>query len=218
MIKFTKLAVILCFAATALTAKAQVIYNSRAAFDLAHPINYVIDFNGYTPGPFQYASVTAPTPYGDVLFVSPQGNVEFLGNGNIPFLGAGNLALYAFNGQPFTDSLTITLSANSFSFGTDVISPSTTVPEPYQFTIFSGSTVLAIVDSPSVSSAYTFIGYDSLTSPITSIKVQIANAVGSFEPTLDNFTVVPEPSTWLASGFALAAMVFVGRRRARIRG
>jgi hypothetical protein len=199
------------------TSDAQVIYNTRAAFDLAHPINYIIDFNGYTPGPTQYNGITASTPYGNVSFAAIPStlNIEFLGSSNFPFLGAGNLALYAFNGQILTDSLLITLPASTFSFGTDIISPSATVPEPYQFTLFSGSTVLNTIVSPSVNNAYTFIGYDSLTSPITSITVQITGPIGSGEPVLDNFTVVPEPSTWFGALAAAAAVLVIGRRRIR---
>src|SRR6266446_3155274 len=79
----------------------QVVYTSRTTYDLAHPINYVIDFNGFTPGPTQYNGVTTPTPFGNVSFaaIPPTNNIEFLGSSNFPFLGAGNLALFAFNGQ-----------------------------------------------------------------------------------------------------------------------
>jgi hypothetical protein len=200
---------------TSATLHGQVIYNTRTAYDLAHPVNAVIDFNNLTPAPTQYNGVTSSTPYGDVSFAAIPSNlnIEFLGNNNFPFLGAGNLALYAFNGQFLTDSLLITLPANSFSFGTDVISPSPTVPEPYQFTVYSGSMVLATIASPSVNNGYTFIGYDSLTSPITSIAVQISNALGNPEPVLDNFTVVPEPGTWFAATLALIGILL--RRSSR---
>jgi hypothetical protein len=203
------------FALLAATVHSQVTYTSRTVYDTAHPVNYVIDFNSFTPAPTQYNGATASTPYGDVSFaaIPPTNNIEFVGNGTFPFLGPGNLALYAFNGQFLTDSLLITLPANSFSFGTDVISPSSTVPEPYQFTIYSGSSVLATELSPSVNNAYTFFGFDSLTTPITSIAVQIANGLGAPEPVLDNFTLVPESSTWFAGGLALGMLLVSQRRR-----
>ena len=97
------------------------------------------------------------------------------------------------------------------------LAPSATVPEPYQFTIYSGSTVLAILPSPSVNNAYTFFGYDSATSPITSVALQIANGIGSPVPVIDNFTVVPEPSTWLAAALALGVIGFSQRKRVRAR-
>jgi hypothetical protein len=203
--------------AAAVSAKAQTIYNARAVYDLAHPVDYVIDFNGYTPGPTQYSDVTASTPAGDVNFdaIPSSNNVEFLGNSSFSFLGSNNLALYDFNGQFLTDSLLITLPANTFTFGLDLISPSSTVPEPYQLTIYSGATVLDTITSPSVNNAYTFIGYDSLTSPITSVAVQIANAVGNPEPTIDNFTVVPEPRTPFLICPGIVVLLLAARRRTR---
>ncbi len=102
--------------------------------------------------------------------------------------------LYAFNGQFLTDSLLVSLPANTFSFGLDVVLP-----------------------SPSVNNAYTFFGYDSATSPITSVALQIANGIGSPVPVIDNFTVVPEPSTWLAAALALGVIGFSQRKRVRAR-
>ncbi len=207
----------LLLSAMAFSANAQTIYNTRAAYDLVHPGNYVIDFNGYTPGPTQYTDVTAPTPLGNVNFdaVPSSNNIEFLGNNNFSFLGPNNLALYAFNGQFLADSVLITLPANTFSFGMDLISPSQTVAEPYQLTIYSGATVLDTIASPSVNNAYTFIGYDSLSSPITSVAMQISNGVGNPEPTIDNFTVVPEPGTSALIGAGTIALLLASRRRVR---
>ena len=210
-------AFLVAFTAT-FTANAQVVYNSRIAFDLAHPANFVIDFNDLTPAPTTYNGVTIPTPVGDVEFgaLPSSNNIEFVPSSSFGINTPGNLVLYAFNGQFLTDSLLITLPANSFSFGTDIISPHPTVAEPYQFTIYSGSTVLATLVSPSVYGAYTFFGYDSVSSPITSVTVQIANGIGSPSPILDNFTVaVPEPSTWamLAAGAGLLGFRLLRRRR-----
>ncbi len=204
--------------AAAFTANAQVVYNSRTTFDLAHPGNFVIDFNNLTPAPFQYPDVTISTPVGNVGFDAiPSGNnIEFLDSNIIGLPGSGNLVLYALNGQFLTDSLLITLPGNTFSFGTDILSPSQTVPEPYQFTIYSGSTVLATLASPSLYGTYTFFGYDSGSSPITSVAVQIANGIGNPEPVIDNFTVaVPEPSTWamLLAGAGLLGFQVLRRRR-----
>jgi len=205
----------LVLSVVSLSANAQTIYTSRTTYNLAHASNYVIDFNNYTPGPTQYAFVTASTPSGDVTFdaIPSSGNIEFLGNSNFSFLGPNNLALYAFNGQFLTDSLSIALPANTFTFGLDLISPSATVAEPYQLTVFSGNTTLATIASPSVNNGYTFVGFDSLSSPITSVTLQIANAVGNPQPTIDNFTVVPEPSSWLCLVTGGVILLTLQRRR-----
>ena len=42
--------------------------------------------------------------------------------------------------------------------------------------------------------------------------LQIANGIGAGEPTIDNFTLVPEPSTWLAAGLSLLAIAYSRRR------
>ncbi len=203
----------------AATAEAQTIYNTRALYNVAHPSNTVIDFNGYTPGPTQYGNVTEVTPAGNVIFdaIPTALNVEFLGQSNFPFLGPNNLALYAFNGQFLADSLAITLPANTFSFGLDLISPSSTVPEPYQLSVYSGNTLLTTLSSPSVNNGYTFIGYDSLSNPITTVTLQIANAVGNSQPVIDNFTLaaVPEPATsalTILGGVAIFALFGVRRQ------
>jgi len=209
-----KLPGLFCLFILVVSARAQVVYNSRTTYDLAHPGNYVIDFNGYTPGPFQYSDVTASTPAGNVTFdaIPSSNNIEFLQSSTFGISDPGNLVLYAFNGQFLSDSLLITLPSNTFTFGTDIISPSQTVAEPYQFTIYSGSTILAILSSPSLFGSYTFFGYDSASSPITSVAVQIANGVGNPEPVLDNFSVVPEPTSWalLLGG---AGLLLVRRRK-----
>jgi hypothetical protein len=203
---------------------AQVIYNSRTTYDLAHPINYVIDFNTFGPdGTFYASGLTASTPVGNVTFNGiPQTatSTEILSATHFGFASPANDNNFVLNdngGQFVVNSLLITLPDNSFSFGTDLISPSATVPEPYTFTIYSGSTVLDTIASPSVSGMYTFIGFDSLTSPITSISVQITNAIGNPNPVLDNFTIVPEPATWTAGLVAAAVMLLAGYRNRRKR-
>jgi hypothetical protein len=212
-----QLTLILSLLAIVLTANAQTIYNSRTTYDVAHPSDYVIDFNSLTPAPVQYTDYTASTPFGNVTFdaIPSANNIEFTGNNLFPFLGANNLVLYDFNGQPLVDSLLITLPANTFSFGLDLVSPSTTVAEPYQLKVFSGATLLQTLASPSVNNGYTFIGYDSLTSPITSVAIQITNAVGSFSPTIDNFTIVPEPATTALIGAGGIALLLFARPRMR---
>jgi hypothetical protein len=214
MKKIIALSFLIAFAATL---QAQVSYTSRVTYNLAHPLNYIIDFNNYTPAPTQYNGVTAATPFGNVSFaaIPSTDNIEFLGSSAFPFLGANNLTLFAFKGQFNADSLLITLPANSFSFGLDVISPSTLINEPYQFTIFSGSTVLATGASPSANNSYTFFGFDSLTTPITSVAIQIIGGVGSGTPVIDNFTIVPEPGTSFAAALALSVIGFSQRKRLR---
>ena len=141
-------------------------------------------------------------------------NIEFLGQSNFSFLGANNLVLYAFNGVPLADSLLTTMPANTFSFGLDLVSPSSTVTEPYQLKVYSGARLQTLV-SPSVNNGYTFIGYDSLISPITSVAIQISSAVGSFAPTIDNVTVVLEPATPALLAAGAIALLLGARRRSR---
>ena len=123
-------------AVAAMSLNAQVVYSSRAVYDAAHPGNYVIDFDSYGPAGTFYPSITATTPFGAVTFdgIPSTVDVEILSSSSFGIATAGNFVLRG-QGQFLTDSLLITLPANTFSFGTDVISPSATVPEPYQFTI-----------------------------------------------------------------------------------
>jgi hypothetical protein len=206
------------FALFAVTLHGQVIYTSRTTFDLAHPINYIIDFDNFGPdGTFYPSGLTASTPFGNVVFSGiPQTatSTEILSATHFGFSSPANFVLYDNGGQFVTNSLLITLPANTFSFGTDVISPSAIVTEPYTFTIFNGSTVLGVITPViSASGTYTFTGFDSLTNPITSIQVQITNAIGNPQPVLDNFTLVPEPSTWAAGGLAFAMLLCTQRKR-----
>jgi hypothetical protein len=213
------------FVLITLTAHAQVVYTLRTAYDTAHPLNYVVDFNNFGPdGTFYPSGLTASTPGGNVTFLgTPQTatSTEILSATHFGFsspANANNFVLWGLSGQFAVNSLLITLPANTFSFGTDIISPSSTVPEPYTFTIMSGTSVLDVISSPSISGSYTFVGFDSLSSPITSIAVQITNIIGNPEPVIDNFTVVPEPSTWLAAVLALGVIGFSQRKRcARLR-
>jgi hypothetical protein len=202
---------------------AQVVYNSRTTYDLAHPINYVIDFNNFGPdGTFYPSGLTASTPFGNVIFNGiPQTStaIEALSATHFGFAAPANNNNFVLNdntGQFDANSLLITLPANSFSFGTDIISPSALVAEPYTFTIFSGSTVLDVIGSSSASGMYTFIGFDSLTSAITSIEVQITGGIGASNPVLDNFTIVPEPATWSA-GIGAATLLLLAGRRFRVK-
>src|SRR5205085_7897515 len=132
----------------AAAAHAQTIYTSRTTYDLAHPNNFVIDFNNFGPdGTFYPTGLTAP-PGGDITFTgTPQTAtaIETLSATHFGFSSPANDANFVLHdngGQFLTDSLLITLPTNTFSFGTDIISPSATVAEPYKFTIFSGSSVL----------------------------------------------------------------------------
>ena len=205
------------FALLATAVHGQTIYNLRAAYDIAHPNNYVIDFNNYGPdGTFYPSGLTAPTPGGNITFTGiPQTatSTEILASSHFGINTPGNFVLYDNGGQFLQNSLLITLPANTFSFGTDIISPSQTLAQPYLFTIFSGSNVLGAVAQFSAYGSYTFVGFDSLTDPITSIQVQISSGLGNPEPVLDNFTVVPEPSTWLAATLMLGMVGYSQRRR-----
>jgi hypothetical protein len=204
---------------SAATLSAQIVYNSRTTYNVAHPSSYIIDFNSDGPsGTFYPGGLTKATPFGNVTFDGihtpppDTGAVEAVDGNVFGVAGSGNLVLGVPGGQFLGDSLLITLPANSLSFGTDFLSPSQTVPEPYKFTIFSGSTVLGTATPVSTYGSYTFFGFDSLTSPITSVAVQIFNGIGSPEPIIDNFTLVPEPATWSAGIGAAAAMLVAGRR------
>jgi hypothetical protein len=204
----------------AAAAHGQTIYSTRAAYDLAHPVNAVIDFNSFGPdGTFYPSGLTASTPFGNVSFTGTPSTataIETLSATHFGFASPANdnnFVLHDNGGQFLTDSLLITLPANSFSFGTDLISPSATVPEPYKFTIYSGSTVLATEVSPSVSGSYTFFGFDSLSTPITSIAIQLTNVLGNPEPVLDNFTVVTEPGTWIGAALTLLFIGYTQRRK-----
>jgi hypothetical protein len=205
------------FVLVAATAHAQVPYTSRAAYDLVHPGNYVITFDNLAIGAYP-SGVTAASPGGNITFTgTPQTPtaIEILPASSFGFPAGSNNVLYDNGGQFAADSLLITLPANTFSFGTDIISPSQTVAEPYKFTLFNGVTPIGtVLASPSINGTYTFVGFDSPTA-ITSIAVQITNAIGNPEPVLDNFTVVPEPSTWLAAALALGVIGFSQRKRVR---
>ncbi len=162
------------FALLAAAVHGQTIYNLRAAYDIAHPNNYVIDFNNYGPdGTFYPSGLTAPTPGGNITFTGiPQTttSTEILASSHFGINTPGNFVLYDNGGQFLQNSLLITLPANTFSFGTDIISPSQTLAQPYLFTIFSGSNVLGAVAQFSAYGSYTFVGFDSLTDPITPFR------------------------------------------------
>jgi hypothetical protein len=198
-----------------------LIYNARTVYDTAHPNNFVIDFNNFGPdGTFYPNGLTASTPGGNITFTGiPQTDIstEILSATHLGFSAANssNFVLQTNPGQFVTNSMSIALPANTFSFGTDLISPSATVPEPYTLTLFHNSTVIDAFSSPSVTGMYTFFGFDSTTSSITSIELQITNAIGNPEPVIDNFTVVPEPGTWLAAALTLGVIGFSQRKRVR---
>ena len=191
-----------------------IIYTSRATYDLAHPSNHVINFSNYGPSGTLYPTgITVPTPLGDVAF-EPLGEDRRLEIIDATIFGAAssNLVLFALDADFNVDAMLITLPPNTFSFGTEFISPSQTVPETYQFTLFSGANELTTLVAPSLTGQYTFIGYDSDTDPITSITVQITGATGNPGPALDNFTVVPEPSAIWLIGIGAAGAWLVARR------
>ena len=216
----SKLLLMTVAAITAATAHSQsVVYTSREAYDLAHPGNYVIIFDNYGPSGTIYPSgITAPTLLGDVAF-APLGEGRRLEIIDATIFGAAtsNLVLFALDAEFNQDAMLITLPANTFSFGTDIISPSQTVPAAYQFTLFSGAAELTTLPASSLVGQYTFIGYDSDTDPITSIRVQITGAAGSPGPALDNFTVVPEPSVTCLIAMGAIGALFLLRRAKKCR-
>lgn len=208
---------VLTGAAGAPAARSQAVtHTTRATYDLAHPGNHVIDFDNFGPvGTFYPVALIAPSPLGDIAFqpFAPD-RLEILNASSFGFAaGTDNLVLFAVDTAFNEPGIRIILPANTFSFGTDLISPSQTVPEAYQFTLFSGANVLNTLTPVGVPGDYTFIGYDSDTLPITSIEVQINGAIGNGGPVLDNFTVVPEPSAIGLIGFGAAAFLFLRNRR-----
>lgn len=220
-----RLSLSVAFIAVALTgvANAQTQYLSRVLYDTAHPGNYVVDFNNLTTtdGTFYPSGLTVGTPAGNVFFSGlplTSTSTELLRATHFGFASPANdnnYVLYGNAGQFITNSFSITLPANTFTFGLDYVSPSATVPEPYTFTIMSGNTVLDTITpvALSVSGQYSFFGYDSLSNPITSVQVQITNAIGNPEPVLDNFTVVPEPSSIALLSLGAFGAGFLLRRR-----
>jgi hypothetical protein len=211
--------IFLLMLAAASAATAQTTYAARALYNVAHPSNYIIDFNNITAidGTFYPSGLSVSTPVGSVGFTGlplTATSTELLRATHFGFASPANdnnYVLYGNAGQFATNSFQINLPANTFTFGTDIISPSSTVPEPYTFTIMSGASILGVVTPIlSASGQYTFFGFDSLTTAITSVQVQITNAIGNPEPVLDNFTVVPEPTTiasFLVGTGLLAAVV-----------
>jgi hypothetical protein len=125
------------------------------------------------------------------------------------------LLLFANNGQFNTDSLRIDLPANTFSFGIDFKGGGSFVAEPYTLTLFSGATNLGAFSTVATSgSAYSFIGFTSLTNPITSVQIQVTGAIGVPSPVIDNVTysAVPEPLTWIST-LAGGALLLAWQRR-----
>ena len=177
---------ILISLAAAISGNAQTVYAARSLYDIAHPGNYVINFNSLTStdGTFYPSGLSVAIPAGAVGFQGlpvTSTSTELLRATHFGFASPANdnnYVLYGNAGQFATNSMSITLPANSFSFGLDVVSPSATVAEPYTFTIMSGATVLSVVTPvASVSGQYNFFGFDSLSTPITSVQVQISNAM-----------------------------------------
>jgi hypothetical protein len=94
------------------------------------------------------------------------------------------------------------LPANTFSFGIDFKGGGSFATEPYTFTLFSGATNLGtFLTTATSNSAYSFIGFSSLSDPITAVQIQVTGAIGAPQPVIDNVTFsssVPEPSTWFS--------------------
>lgn len=182
------------------TAPAQVVrYDTRAAYDAAVTGSTIIDFNSVAdPSGTMYPSGLTLS---GTTFSGINGATAEILDATVMGVSGQGLLLYGNNGQFNTDSLRIDLPASTFSFGIDFKGGGSLAAEPYTFTVFSGATNLGTFPTVAASnSSYSFIGFSSLTDPITAVQVQVTGALGVPEPVIDNVTfatAVPEPSTWL---------------------
>lgn len=192
---------------TATIANAQItVIPTRAAYTAVEPANTVVTFEGLGSGTMYPSGITLS----GVTFAGINGATAESVDGSV-FGVPGTTVLVANNGQFNTDSFQIALPAGTFAFGTDFKGAGSFAAEPYLFTLFSGATSLGSFATAATStSAFSFIGFSSASSPITSVQIQVTGAIGTPEPLIDNFTVaVPEPSTWilmLGSGTLLLAL------------
>jgi hypothetical protein len=200
------------------TLQAQVVrYDTRAAYNLATTNNTIITFDGLglSSGTMYPSGLTIS----GTTFTGINGATAETIDATVFGVSGEGLLLGANNGQFNTDSLLITLPANTFAFGTEFKGAGSFIPEPYTFTLYSGANVLGVPEAKLAESgtAYSFIGFSSLTDPITSVRIQVTGAIGSPEPIVDNvtFSAVPEPATWVVCVGAtmLTALTHLRRRR-----
>jgi len=182
-------------------ASAQVVrYDTRAAYDAAVTGSTIVDFNSVAdPSGTMYPSGLT---LAGATFSGINGATAEIVDASLLGVSGEGLLLYTNNGQFNTDSLRIDLPANTFSFGIDFKGAGSFATEPYTLTLFSGATNLGTFPTAATSnSAYSFIGFSSLTDPITAVQIQVTGAIGAPEPVIDNVTfstAVPEPATWLS--------------------
>ena len=201
----------------AITASAQVVqYNARAVYNAANPVNSITTFENYAPNGTTYpGGVTIDgVTYNGLSFPTGAPSVPEIAEGT--GLGSpGNWVLFANNSQFLNDSLRLDLPANTFSFGTDFKNSGVNVAEPFKFTLFSGATNLgSFFSSVANGSTFSFIGFTSLSQPITAVQIQVSSAIGAPDVVVDNVTIaVPEPSTWI--GLLSGGAVLFGLQRSR---
>jgi hypothetical protein len=199
---------------TAHAANGQTIrYDTRAAYNAAVAGSTIIDFNSVSDasGTMYPAGLTLS----GTTFSGMNGATAEILDATVMGVSGQGLLLFANNGQFNTDSLRIDLPANTFSFGIDFKGGGSFVAEPYTLTLFSGATNLGAFSTVATSgSAYSFIGFTSLTDPITSVQIQVTGAVGVPAPVIDNvtFSAVPEPASWI-SMLAGGALLLAWQRR-----
>jgi hypothetical protein len=207
------------FAVLVSATQAQVTrFDTRAAYNAVVTGNTVIDFNG-VPDPSGTMYPGGLTLCGTTFSGINGATAEILDATVMGVSGQG-LLLFANNGQFNTDSLRIDLPANTFSFGIDFKGGGSFATEPYTFTLFSGAANLGtFVTTATSNSAYSFIGFSSLTDPITAVQIQVTGAIGVPEPVIDNVTFsssVPEPSTWIS--IIVGSVILLAWRRSAILG
>jgi hypothetical protein len=211
-----QLQTVLLFVFTVPVAEAQVtVYPTRTAYNLANPVNTIVTFEGLGSGTMYPGGITL----NGATFLGINGATAESLDGSVVGV-PGTIVLFANNGQFLVDSMEVDLPANTFACGTDFKSDGSFSTEPYQFTLFSGATSLGSFPTTATSpNAFSFIGFSSLSAPITSVRIQIASAIGTPEPLIDNFTFVPEPSLAMLLLTASGVVVIIqGHRRIRAAG
>ena len=215
---FSSACLLLAFSASA---SAQVVqYATRTLYNAATTNNTVLPFTG------QQQALASSISIGGVTFsgigsvgITPV-QVEIIDGTNVGL--PGNDVLTTNTSSFLQDSIRIALPLGSTGFATDFKATTNSITAPaetFQFTLFSGAINLGSFFAPSVTgNALSFVGFSSVSQPITAVQIQVTGAVGSPGVVLDNvtFAAVPEPATatlLLAAG-VMGGIGFVLRRKA----
>ena len=209
-------ALIVAFCASAF---GQVVpFTDPNAYNLAATTDTTITFTGLAPsGPSPSLTISGVT----FTALAPSGNqVEVIVGTNV---GQGsNEVLTEQNGAFAMDTLGLTLPAGvtavAFNFK-PATNSSLALAEPFKFTVTTASNTMTpfAESSPGAPNGndFGFVGFVSLSDPITSITMQVSSVIGVPEIVVDNVmlgTAIPEPAT-LAAGVAAVVGCFLLRRR-----